>query len=99
MARGVSAKYPTGGSKIIVDDMLRSSGQSLILLCASTSVSLYGLLHGADDSAHSTMLGAATTKAYDEVHHRRKTPTGLKRRSKDLALGSNIKSRKQATDA
>lgn len=28
MARGVSAKYPTSGSKVIVDDLLTSTGES-----------------------------------------------------------------------
>lgn len=28
VARGVSAKYPTSGSKVIIDDLLRSAGMS-----------------------------------------------------------------------
>ncbi|OCF44081.1 ATP-dependent RNA helicase MAK5 [Kwoniella heveanensis CBS 569] len=31
MARGVSAKYPTSGSKIIVDDLLRETGHATLL--------------------------------------------------------------------
>jgi len=42
VARGVSTRYPTSGSKVIVDDLLRSTG-------------------------HETLLGARTSKAYDEV--------------------------------
>jgi hypothetical protein len=29
MARGVSARYPTSGSKVIIDDLLGASGESL----------------------------------------------------------------------
>lgn len=31
MARGVSAKYPTSGSRVIVDDMLDESGHTALL--------------------------------------------------------------------
>ncbi|WWD16361.1 hypothetical protein CI109_100787 [Kwoniella shandongensis] len=42
VARGVSTRYPTSGSKVIVDDLLRETG-------------------------HTTLLGAGTKKAYDDV--------------------------------
>ncbi|ODN77156.1 ATP-dependent RNA helicase MAK5 [Cryptococcus amylolentus CBS 6039] len=42
VARGVSTRYPTSGSKVIVDDLIKSTG-------------------------HGMLLGASTSKAYDEV--------------------------------
>ncbi|KAK8861716.1 ATP-dependent RNA helicase MAK5 [Kwoniella newhampshirensis] len=53
VARGVSTRYPTSGSKVIVDDLLRETG-------------------------HTTLLGAGTQKAYDDVQES-KRKLGAKR--------------------
>ncbi|OWZ74759.1 ATP-dependent RNA helicase MAK5 [Cryptococcus neoformans Bt85] len=51
VARGVSIRYPTSGSKVIVDDLIKSTG-------------------------HRTLLGASTSKAYDQVEKTGKRKLG-----------------------
>ncbi|KIR59411.1 ATP-dependent RNA helicase MAK5 [Cryptococcus bacillisporus CA1873] len=51
VARGVSIRYPTSGSKVIVDDLIKSTG-------------------------HGTLLGASTSKAYDQVEKTGKRKLG-----------------------
>ena len=69
MARGVSARYPTSGSKIIVDDLVNATGQCI----APRNVLVLMIGHG-------NLLGASTTKAYDEVHKARPKSLVLKRK-------------------
>ncbi|WVQ78919.1 ATP-dependent RNA helicase MAK5 [Cryptococcus sp. DSM 104549] len=69
LARGVSTRYPTSGSKVIVDGMINSTG-------------------------HSTLLGAGTNKAYDEVQQLGKRKLDAKSSAKSLlALRKKTKKR------
>ena len=61
VARGVSAKYPTSGSKVIIDDLLASAGMS--------SPPTWNEAHM---SGHGTLLGAPTLKAHEEVQKPKK---------------------------
>jgi ATP-dependent RNA helicase DDX24/MAK5 len=61
VARGVSAKYPTSGSKVIIDDLLASAGMSAALVWNRT-----------DLVGHGTLLGAPTLKAHEEVQKPKK---------------------------
>lgn len=58
MARGVSAKYPTSGSRVIVDELLKSASAFSVPISANQLTAR---------SDHPMMLGASTVKAYDEV--------------------------------
>lgn len=65
MARGVSAKYPTSGSKIIIDDLLSSAGKSClyhVIIALETDKDQKLIFPG-----HGTLLGASTSKAYEEA--------------------------------
>lgn len=68
MARGVSARYPTSGSKVIIDDLLGASGESIF---SSTSHSMMII---SDDAGHGTLLGAPTSTAHEETASVKKRP-------------------------
>jgi ATP-dependent RNA helicase DDX24/MAK5 len=61
IARGVSARYPTSGSKVIIDDLINATGKQRHLYIVSLR-QLTCYLAG-----HTNMLGAKTNTAYDEV--------------------------------
>ena len=65
MARGVSARYPTSGSKVIIDDLLGASGES----------QPHRIIHWETDCVgHGTLLGASTAKAHEEAALTKKRP-------------------------
>lgn len=59
IARGVSARYPTSGSKVIIDDLINATGKQWHLYIVSVLT--------CDLVGHTNMLGAKTNTAYDEV--------------------------------
>ena len=79
MARGVSARYPTSGSKVIIDDLIRSTGKYGF----QSFWARYIWLTCATKTGHPTMLGASTVKAYDQV--RGKSKASLAKRKPPLS--------------
>ena len=66
MARGVSAKYPTSGSRTVIDDLLRDDSESDgTEPCQWEVVNRQALL-----TDHPVMLGASTAKAFEDVDSR-----------------------------
>ncbi len=71
MARGVSAKYPTSGSRVVIDDLIANSSESR---CVHAGPKLTAL-HNPD---HSSLLGAPTAKAHEDIDASRSTKKNRK---------------------